>query len=111
MKLIARIDLKNVFVCFSLFVFATTFVSYNIHQLEHINDIVCTSADKHIHSSEDEDICKDLGYFNFYDFKSSQLKVFLNFCKFKFVNAEDAPVIGNFYDTPVRGPPSCSIVL
>lgn len=102
---------SRILVVLSLLTFTSTFVSYNIHQLEHINDVVCTSSDNHIHSADHEDICKNLGYFNFYEFKSFQLNVVLDFCTFEFISAEDTPVIGNLYDTSVRGPPSCSIVI
>lgn len=101
---------SRILVVLSLLTFTFTFISYNIHQLEHINDVVCISADKHIHSTEHEDICKNLGHFNFYEFKSFQLNLVLNFCTFEFISAEDTPVIGNFYDASVRGPPSCSTV-
>ncbi len=64
---------------FILVVFSVLFLGvithHSIHHLKHIEDVVCISDDKHFHSNEHDDICKDLSFFPLSDF---------NFIEFSF---------------------------
>lgn len=57
---------------FTLVVLSVLFLGvithHSLHQLKHIEDLLCVSDNKHFHSLEHNDICKDLSFFPFNDF-------------------------------------------
>ncbi|MEW6774353.1 MAG: hypothetical protein AB1304_10200 [Bacteroidota bacterium] len=52
------------FVLVTLIFFSFSTFHYSLHQLEHLNDIICLSTDKHFHKSENSDVCKDLMFYH-----------------------------------------------
>lgn len=78
--------IKKLFIQSVLFLhlaaFVFSFSAYALHQLEHLNDIVCVTKDVHYHSSAHQDNCKDLNFFtlqSFQTFVSYHLFIFKNY--------------------------------
>ncbi len=50
-------------VLFTIISFSFSTFHYSVHQIEHLNDIICLSTDKHFHTFENSDVCKDLIFY------------------------------------------------
>ncbi len=75
---------------FTLVVFSVLFLGvlthHSLHQLKHIEDVVCISDDKHFHSNEHGDVCKDLSFFPLNDFNFIEFSFEIKYSEIVLIN-------------------------
>lgn len=59
---------------------------HSLHQLKHIEDLVCISDDKHFHSLEHKDVCKDLSFFPLSDFNFIEFSFEIKYSEIVLIN-------------------------
>jgi hypothetical protein len=70
-----KIFIHNLIVFFSLTTFLFSTTHFSLHQLEHLNEIVCLSKDAHYHTTEHNHFCKDLSFFVFNDLSNDSYSI------------------------------------
>ncbi len=89
----------------SLLSFVASNVAYSLHQLEHLNDVVCLTKDSHFHSVEHHDACINLAFFPFYEFTENTIKINNNYAVSNYYPTVLYYEHTTYWNIFLRGPP------
>ncbi|GIV28427.1 MAG: hypothetical protein KatS3mg027_2241 [Bacteroidia bacterium] len=74
--------IRQVVIVVCSFLFFGIITHQSLHQLKHLEDVVCISNDKHFHANEHRDICKDLSFFPLSNFSDDDQELIIRYTGF-----------------------------